>query len=164
MLVLIIAIFALLRNSFGTTQLVYDPPISSLQKATSTNTSLSIEPTNATDASLVFGSTNGTDLDPSLSWPNTTNTTSLDGRRLYSCSSLYGTNLRAESCIDAIEQIGLTDDTIHTYGYRGSGNKWDYNVPQRWISCKPMSNTILGRNRNLAEFGLIHEHQRMLFV
>ncbi|KAK0517036.1 hypothetical protein JMJ35_000191 [Cladonia borealis] len=134
MLLLIIAIFALLLNSLGTTKLVYDPPLSSLEKTNTTSTSLLLEPTNATDASLVFSSTNGTDSDPSLQWQNTTNTTSLNSGQRYSCSEIFGTNLNAESCIDAIEQIGLTDDIIHTYGYRKTGDKWDYNVPQRWIS------------------------------
>lgn len=157
MLVLIIAIFALLRNSFCTIQLVYDPPTSSLEKTDTTNTSLSLEPTNATDASLVFSSTNGTDLDALQPWQNTTNTTFLDSAKRYSCSDLFGTHLKAESCINAIEQLGLTNDVRHTYGYRNTGVKWDYNIPQRWISCKPMSNTILRPTRNLAEFGLIHE-------
>ena len=121
MLVLIIAIFALLRNSFGTTQVVYDPPISSFP------------------------------------WQNTTNTTTLNGGASYACNRGFGINLNAESCINAIEQIGLTDDTIRTYGYRDTREKYDYNVPQRWISCKPVSNTIFRRTRNLAESGLIHE-------
>ena len=157
MLLLIIAIYTLLRNSLGTTQLLYDPPVSSLEKTNTTSTSSLLEPTNAMDASLVFSSMNGTELDPSLQWQNMTNTTSLNNRQRYSCSELFGTNLHAESCIDAIEQIGLTDDVIHTYGYRKAGDKWDYNVPQRWISCKLMSNTIPRASRKLAEFRLIHE-------
>lgn len=157
MLVLIIAIFALLHKSLVTTQLVYEPPISSFEKANTTNTTLLLETKNATDASLVFGSTNGTHLDPSLQWQNTTNTTSLDRISSYSCHPQYGVDLRAESCIDAIEQLGLTDDTIHTYGYRKSGVRWDFNVPQRYISCKPMSDTILRNTRNFDKLGLIHE-------
>ena len=157
MLVLIIAIFALLRNSFGTTQVVYDPPISSPEKRNTTNTSLLLEPTNATDVSLAFISTNGTDLDLSFPWQNTTNTTTLNGGASYTCNRGFGINLNAESCINAIEQIGLTDDTMRTYGYRDTREKYDYNVPQRWISCKPMSNRIFRRTRNLAESGLIHE-------
>ncbi len=154
---LIIALFALLCNFFVTTQPVYDPPVSSLEKVNTTETLLLLEPTNATDASLVSGPTNGTDLDPLLQWQNTTNTTSLDAGMLYSCSNLYGTDLHSRSCIDAIEQIRLTDTNIHTYGYRKSGDKWDYNVPQRWISCKPTSNTILRKTRNHNESGLICE-------
>ena len=157
MLLLIIAVFALLHKSLSTTQLAYEPPISSLKKANTTDTSLLLEPTNGTDASLVFGSTNGTHSDPSLQWPNTTNTTSLNSFPAYSCHAQYGVDLRAQSCIDAIEQVRLTDDTLHTYGYRKSGIRWDYNVPQRWISRKPVSNTILRNTRNHDEFGLIHE-------
>ena len=159
MLVLIIAIFALLHKSLATTQLAYEPPISSIKKANTTDTSLLLEPINGTDASLVFGSTNGTHLDPTFQWPNTTNTTSLNSYSFpsYSCHAQYGVDLRAKSCIDAIEQLGLTDDTIHTYGYRKSGTRWDYNVPQRWISCEPVSNTILKNTRNHDELGLIHE-------
>lgn len=155
-MVLIIAIFALLHTSLATTPLVYEPPISLLKETTTSDTPLQLEPTNNTDASLVFASTNGTHLDSSLQWQNTTNTTYLANTISYSCHREFGVDLRAESCIEAIEQLGLDNDTIHTYGYRNSVHKWDYNVPQRFISRKPMSNTMLRNTRTHNGLGLIH--------
>ena len=156
-MVLIIAILALLHTSLATTPLVYEPPISSLKETNTTDTPLLLEPTHNTNASLVSGSTNETTLDSLLQWQNTTNNTSLNNTISYSCHREFGVNLRAESCIDAIEQLGLNDDTPHTYGLRNSGHEWDYNVPQRFISRKPIFNTILRNIRSHNGLGLIHE-------
>ena len=153
-MVLIIAIFALLHTSLATTPLVYEPPISSLKETNTTDT----RPTNNTNASLVFDSTNELHLDSSLQWQNITNTTSLNNTISYSCHREFGVNLRPESCIDAIEQLALSDDTPYTYGFRNSGHEWDYNVPQRFISRKPISNTILRNTRSYNGLGLIHEY------
>ena len=156
-MVLIITIFALLHTSLATTPLVYEPPISSPKETNTTDTPLLLDPTTNTNASLVFGSTNETQLDASLQWQNTTNNTSLNNTISYSCHREFGVNIRPESCIDAIEQLGLSDDTPHTYGLRNTGHQWDYNVPQRFISRKPTSNTILRSTRSHDACGLKHE-------
>ena len=132
---LVTACITLLTCSLVSTQGLNKPPPQGLSQDPPNSTDTDITP------SLLLTPTTNNDTDPlsSLQWtpaPNTTATTSgTPSNLVYSCNGrMYGSNLRYQSCIDALEQIKLTDKTIHTYGYRNGRDMWDFNVPQRWIS------------------------------
>ena len=133
----IISILFLFRNLVLPAQAVYGPPgLPSPTTSDAGDLLLKSVQTNATGRPpLIAGQKNSTGIDPPGQWQGAINATTSVGVINYRCNAeLFGSNLRYQSCIDAIEQIRLTDDTIHTFGYRNTRQKWDVNVPQRRIS------------------------------
>ena len=91
---------------------------------------------NSTARLIQSSSTNLTAADQSIQGPKVTSNVTGYTNFAVQCQGIYGINLGKDSCIDAIEQIQGTDDTLHTYGSRDMKVGYAYNVPQRWISCK----------------------------
>ena len=96
-------------------QLVQTPPTELSQETTK-------PPNTTTSPPLLLFPTDDTNPLASLQWTNVTNTTEAAlGLEYSSSGEMYGFFLRWQSCVNALEQIKLTDASLHTYGYRGKG-------------------------------------------
>ena len=103
------------------------------QPSSSSSLALS-EPFGSVERSLRSAGSDGSDIRPLPLLKVTNNATNYQIIHL-SCDPVHGTNLRADSCIDALGQIDGNDDTVHTYGHRNRAVvRFDFKVPQLWIS------------------------------
>lgn len=71
----------------------------------------------------------------SLLWgPPATNLSNVNAVLTRCIPESFGYNLRLESCLQALRSLNLQDEEPRSWGPRGTGVRYDYAMPQRFVS------------------------------